>query len=429
MKKITLLCFMFLATYAIQAQDTCAGAVAVTTGVTSVGTIDGSEVPQPICTLNGDVPIVDGPAGEWYSFTPTQDGIYVVTTNLPQNDGVINSDDTRVHIYSGSCGNLTCVGGNDDVDGTNFLSEAVFGATAGTTYYIAWDNRWSSDGFDFDLSLDPNLNCDVNFPYFQDWNQTDPSGDSGLKWQACWADENLGTGAGWTLNGANDFDGDGNDDFIINVFPQTTPPTQAPAKDAWAISPGINMNTNSEYEITIVYNGVDVNYTANESFELVILDAQTNTAANQTVIGSYSNITMAGTFAGPPNLFDAAYENTETFTPTSDGVYHLGIHINSPAGGDVFFVKEIEIEEQTLSVEDFDALNFDYFVDAQNNLNLSANQAFDKVELHNLLGQQVLSQKLSAQDESVSLNALTSGVYLAKVQINDATKTFKVVKK
>ncbi|QTY26296.1 T9SS type A sorting domain-containing protein [Flavobacterium sp. CS20] len=189
------------------------------------------------------------------------------------------------------------------------------------------------------------------------------------------------------------------------------------------------MNTNSQYEITVTYNGVDVNYSANESFDLVILDDQTSSATNQTVIGSYSNITMQGTFAGPPNLFDLAYVNTETFTPSSNGVYYLGIHVNSPAGGDVFFVKEIEIIEQTLSTQDFEALNFNYFVDAQNNLNLSANQAFDQIKLHNLLGQQVLNQKLSAQDERIDLNALTSGVYLAQVQINDATKTFKIIKK
>ncbi|QTY26297.1 hypothetical protein [Flavobacterium sp. CS20] len=234
MKKITLLCFMILASYGLNAQDTCNSAVAVTPGITTVGTINGSEVPSPICTLNGPVPT--NPAGEWYSFTPTQDGFYLVSSNLPQNDGLINSDDTRVHIYTGSCGSLTCVGGNDDIDSSNYLSEAIIDAVSGTTYYIAWDNRWSNAGFDFELSLEPSLNCDVTFPYTQDWNQvTDPSGGPGFKWQACWANENFGTGVGWTLNGANDFDNDGTNDNIINVFPQTTPPTQSPAKDAWAI--------------------------------------------------------------------------------------------------------------------------------------------------------------------------------------------------
>jgi len=417
---------MILAAYGLNAQDTCDTAVSITEGLTTVGQINGSEEPQPICALNGNVPIANVPAGEWYSFTPTQDGVYLVNSNLPQNDGTINSDDTRVHIYEGTCTNLTCVGGNDDTSG-NFLSEAFFEAVAGTTYYIAWDNRWSDAGFDFELSFEPNLNCDIVFPYAQDWNITgDPSGDSIFKWQTCWSDENFGTGSGWTFNGANDFDGDGTDDNVINVFPQTNP---APAKDAWAISPGINMTTNNSYEITITYNGVDVGGTANESFDLVVLDEQSSSASNQTVIGSFTNITMQGTFAGPPNLFDAAYVNTETFTPTSNGVFHLGVHVNSSVGGDVFFVKEIEIEENTLSTDEFDTFSFDYFVDSQNHLNLSANQAFDQVQLHNLLGQQVLNQKLSAQDERIDLNSLTSGVYLAKVQINDASKTFKIVKK
>jgi hypothetical protein len=62
-------------------------------------------------------------------------------------------------------------------------------------------------------------------------------------------------------------------------------------------------------------------------------------------------------------------------------------------------------------------------------LNLSANQTLEQITLHNLLGQQVLSQKLNAQEELIDLNELTNGVYLAQVQINGTSKTFKIIKK
>ncbi|MDT8346554.1 MAG: T9SS type A sorting domain-containing protein [Flavobacteriaceae bacterium] len=427
MKKITLALIFLIGFYGV-AQDTCATAVPVSVGITTVGTINGTDVPTPICALNGPVPITNGPAGEWYSFTPTQDGIYNITTNLPQNAG----GDTRVHIYTGTCGNLTCEGGNDDVDGTNFLSDAFFQGVSGVMYYIAWDNRWSNLGFDFELSLEPNLNCDdiTVFPFSEDWNNTtNPSGTSAFKWDVCWTKENLGTGAGWTFNGANDFDGDGINDNIINIFPQETPPATAPAKNAWAISPGILMSSSSNYDITITYNAVDVNFTANESFDLVILDDNNLSAATQTVLNSFTNITMQGTFAGPPNLFDAALVSTESFTPASDGVFYLGVHVNSPAGGDVFFVKEILIEETTLSIGDFDQNQFNFFVDANNTLNLEATNIMEQLQVFNIVGQQVINTSLNATEAQVSVNALKPGVYLGKLQLEGENRSFKFVKR
>jgi len=97
-------------------------------------------------------------------------------------------------------------------------------------------------------------------------------------------------------------------------------------------------------------------------------------------------------------------------------------------GGNAYF-DNFRTNDEPLSTFDFSATNFNYFVDNNNYLNLSADQQLDNVSLHNLLGQQVLSQKLSAQDEQINLNALSSGVYLAKVQIKGATKTFKIMKK
>jgi len=93
------------------------------------------------------------------------------------------------------------------------------------------------------------------------------------------------------------------------------------------------------------------------------------------------------------------------------------------------YIDNFRTNDEPLSTFDFSTANFDYYVDNNNYLNLSANEQIDNVSLHNLLGQQVLSQKLSAQDEQINLSALSSGVYLAKVQIKGATKTFKIMKK
>ena len=155
MKKITFLLTLFsLFTQTIKAQDTCASALAITTsGIYSVGVINGTQVPSPICPTNGAaIPAAYIPAGEWFAYTPEQNCTVTVSSDIAANTP---RKDTRFHVYTGTCGTLSCYSGDDD-SGSGYSSVATFTVTAGTTYYIAWDNRWLSiannTGFSFQLT-------------------------------------------------------------------------------------------------------------------------------------------------------------------------------------------------------------------------------------------------------------------------------------
>ena len=145
MKRITLLlilCFVALWSYG---QSTCATAVSINAGLTVVTAVDGTEIPTPLCALNG--PVAANGKGKWYSYTPTSNYTVTVTTDIAQNTPRI---DTRVHVYSGTCGTLACIVGDDD-SGASYSSVAVFNVTAGMTYIIAFDNKWTNSGFTFKL--------------------------------------------------------------------------------------------------------------------------------------------------------------------------------------------------------------------------------------------------------------------------------------
>ncbi len=150
MKKPLFTYLFCLFVVAIQAQtnsDSCTDADADTAIVgpgtfTINGIIDGTEIPSPICAANG----TGATNGEWYRYIPNNDYTVTVTTDLTQNTG----KDTRVHIYTGVCGSLACAGGDDD-SGSGFLSVAQFNVTSGTTYYIAFDDKWSDSEFDWQL--------------------------------------------------------------------------------------------------------------------------------------------------------------------------------------------------------------------------------------------------------------------------------------
>jgi hypothetical protein len=155
MKKITLIISLFFAIQFAKAQDTCASALNITAGLHVVGPINGTQVPTP-CEGGDAVPTNNRiPAGEWYAYTPTQNYTVTITTDISQNTPRV---DTRFHVYTGTCGALTCFGGDDD-SGANYSSVDIFNVVAGTTYYIAWDNRWltnaNNNGFTFQLSEAP----------------------------------------------------------------------------------------------------------------------------------------------------------------------------------------------------------------------------------------------------------------------------------
>lgn len=126
-------------------QQTCATAQIITVNTYGTPSINGTEVPPIVCSTGG----TGATAANWYKYTPTQDFAVTITTDFISNGNI----DNRVQIYSGSCGALICVAGDDD-SGTNALCVASFNATAGTDYFIVFDNRWSSSGFMFQLIED-----------------------------------------------------------------------------------------------------------------------------------------------------------------------------------------------------------------------------------------------------------------------------------
>ncbi len=130
-----------------QAQSTCASPLPALAGMTyTVDTVIGTDVPLPVCSSGG----TGATRSEWFLYTATDYVTVTLSSDLTQN----GNTDTRVQIYSGACGSLTCVGGDDD-SGTGLLTVAIFNAYAGQSYLIAWDNRYSSSGFDFTVSEQP----------------------------------------------------------------------------------------------------------------------------------------------------------------------------------------------------------------------------------------------------------------------------------
>jgi len=89
----------------------------------------------------------------WYVY----EAAFNSTITLSTINSLTNYD-TYLKVFTGSCGNLSCVAFNDDIPGTNFQSQVVFDAQAGVTYFIRVGGFASQQGT-FGLSLECGGGC------------------------------------------------------------------------------------------------------------------------------------------------------------------------------------------------------------------------------------------------------------------------------
>ena len=140
-----ILCMMAMLFFSVQSfaqGDDCATAVAAApgTGIVADGPAAGAGASN-ICATGAT-------NADWYTWTAPGCGtVDITSTNDPA------STDTRVSFYDGTCAALNCIATDDD-GGAGFTSTLTgVGVTAGTTYYIEWDDRWSASGFEWDFTF------------------------------------------------------------------------------------------------------------------------------------------------------------------------------------------------------------------------------------------------------------------------------------
>ncbi|NEN23224.1 T9SS type A sorting domain-containing protein [Cryomorpha ignava] len=141
--KIALLLSALTLSIAVSAQNSCDSALVVVPGIyTVVDTLDGAPPENSCFGFSSEVT-----HAEWYTYTASEDIILVISSDFSQNLGV----DTRLNVFTGTCDDLNCLAYNDDGGSSTLTYLQVF-LPEDMTVYIAWDNRYSHYGFDFEIS-------------------------------------------------------------------------------------------------------------------------------------------------------------------------------------------------------------------------------------------------------------------------------------
>lgn len=135
-----------------------------------------------------------------------------------------------------------------------------------------------------------------------------------------------------------------------------------------------------------------------------------------------------GTLSGASNPQDVqstsfTYNTTFTWTVTSTNC------LGTVTSATYTFTTEMDPSLSTEEFESNNSISHFYNVNTNDLTFKSSSLPFTNVEIYSILGQQVLNNKLSETNETISLSNLTDGIYIAKVSVDGRTEAIKFVKK
>lgn len=350
--------------------DDCAAATPVTCGSVTPGTTtNATNENMVVCGISGVT--TQNTAGVWYKYVGDGSDV-TVTTCSP----TITTGDSRIAVYSGSCGTLTCIGGNDDAlaagCANNTLASVVtFSTVASTNYYILVYSYTSA--INFELSVNCVAAC-----------------------SPATANDDCATASpltvGTTVTGADNLCSSPS----LNVTYPTCGNQFGTYYDTWY---SFGTGTSTDFTITLG------NTAGTTGFALYS--------------GTCGSLTMV---AGSCSTMEGSLPVTGLTPGTT---YFLRVFSTAPASRGSF---NLTVSE-TLGTGSFDSTNFAYYPNpVKNILNLSYNQEISTVEVFNLLGQKVITNAINANAAQIDMSNVSKGAYMVKVTSNKQAKTIRVIK-
>lgn len=200
------------------------------------------------------------------------------------------------------------------------------------------------------------------------------------------------------------------------MFASTGDVSGAPLNDDYIITPQIDLSTASGSFFTFFAKSITDNFGL-ERFEVLLSTTGTEVADFTEDIGG-------GELQAPTGAYEAY--NIDISAYDGEQVY-IAIHY---VAQDSFILQmdDFSVQEGALGLGDNAFEGFQHAVTA-NDLVLRAASQLEEVAVYNVLGQQVLAQRLNAAQANVNIANLTQGVYIVRVMVEGQAKSFKIVKR
>ena len=281
--------------------------------------------------------------------------------------------DTKLYVFTGSCGDLVCIDGNDDTTGCGgFTTELEFLSDGNSTYYILVAGFSSATG-NFDLTMTCTL--------------VPPPND-----EIANAIDLLDVGCPWT------------DEDV--AMPAATEEDGTPSGCDISGAPGV------WYEFTPEINGFITGTIGSPSG---VSSVTFYTAPDQSSIESdlvhvdyYQNQCLPGSSATIPVL---------------GGQTYYCFVVNTGGRTDIIF-DNCQLGTASNEIEGFEF----YPNPTRERINLTAAQNIESVVLYNILGQRMMEVNVDATTTELNVAQLAAGAYLMEVTVDGQTGTYKLIK-
>ncbi|WP_034057870.1 T9SS type A sorting domain-containing protein [Lacinutrix jangbogonensis] len=347
------------------ANDACADAITINDGDVLMGDSTYATNVEALtpCSGGGDcgggTGTINFGAGVWYTYTSA--AAEQITVDL------VNSDyDSEIQVFSGVCGSLVCVGGDDDSspgsDGFICFTSTATGATPVDYYFYVDGHNTGSGNYSIALTVTP----------------------------APPANDDCGAATALVLGTDTAFDNTGaSDSGQVSCYSGTV-------SDLWYSFVVPTTGAGGTGEITI---------TVPAGIQYALFSGCTT--ADEVSCNMSTNIGLTG---GATYYISVTDDGTVTKAPGSSTL-------------------KVE-DTTTLSTSDFsNGLAFSYYPNpVKNTLTLNAQQAITNVAVFNMLGQEVIRTAPNAVSNAVDMSNLQSGPYFVQVTVGTAVETVRVIK-
>ena len=305
----------------------------------------------------------------------------------------------------------------------------------GTTYYMTIQSvcadgvsGWADNGMDGpDQWTTSNCASSYSLPYFNDFGEVDPatgqpSNEAITVWSSC--------------NAFYSLDDDNPDPGFYNF---------------WFLLPLDMADGNGANNAAVSYSTPQLNLDPDNWFVLGPIDLTNEPNAmltwdmlNGNAPDFYS--VYVGTSNTPVDLIEGSLVSYDELTTDTDGNQWNAreLDISAAVGNEVYIafrhhnstgqlavgIDNVSVTS-TLSNEEFsiENLNYSYNIDSKE-LTIDASEILTRVNIYNLLGQEVISSDVEGYNVNMNLGELNSSVYIVTVEgVNNTSNTFKIIVK
>ena len=203
----------------------------------------------------------------------------------------------------------------------------------------------------------------------------------------------------------------------------------------WMILPVLSVKNGDEFKF---YTRTVTGNIWPDRLEVRLSDIGAGSTAptNDSDVGSYTNLLLtinpSLTVGEYPDAWELQTIVISGLTGTADVRIALRYFVTDggPNGSNSNYIGIDELEvSTTLGVDDFSLLSLKYFYNKDTKiLSLDSQGTLSNIYIYNILGQEVLTKKLTNNYAEINLSYLQAGVYLVKITGNNsAFKTIKLV--